>query len=538
MQIVCNQCKAEYEIDPPAAPFARMQDLVFRCTACGASVPIHAAPTEASKPRHAAPRAPVGQFVLKQNGKTYTVGDAAVLQRWIAERRVGTEDRVSVDGGAFGRVGDLEQFAVFFKLVADAERSAVAAEPTAVPEPYSAPQEPAPTAPSAASKSRGKSLFARPAGVTAASGPFAAASPAKTRMEPADPPEPSTPVLESSDSPATAATAAHDVLADVTARVAAPSPEPEDERPIVAEADADDDATTALDAAAVSVDVEEWGLGEALPDDEADMTAALKPDDDTMDMELDEEDFFSEDRMSLAMQSMDDDDGDLEWGQTRRSNMAVWWLLFLGGLGGSGFVALEWLNQSDQADAAEQATAIAPTGEPTTEVTQPVVGAGVDEDSGSNGAADEPAPTAAEPAPAGDSTPPASDAAAADPDPPTNPPAAPTDASTPAPNPPAVKAPPPTKPSPPAKPSAGREAERGWAQIDRGNWDGARRHFNTALAVNRSHPDARLGLAYVNEHQGRVDEAVRQYCSLASTAAGDVKNEANGRLRSLDRVCP
>ena len=40
MQIVCPNCQAEYELDPPAAPFARDQDLVFRCTACGTAIPL------------------------------------------------------------------------------------------------------------------------------------------------------------------------------------------------------------------------------------------------------------------------------------------------------------------------------------------------------------------------------------------------------------------------------------------------------------------------------------------------------------------
>jgi hypothetical protein len=45
-------------------------------------------------------------------------------------------------------------------------------------------------------------------------------------------------------------------------------------------------------------------------------------------------------------------------------------------------------------------------------------------------------------------------------------------------------------------------------------------------------------MAYVNENEGRIDEAVVQYCRLAATASGDVKNEAAGRLRSLDKECP
>ena len=174
-------------------------------------------------------------------------------------------------------------------------------------------------------------------------------------------------------------------------------------------------------------------------------------------------------------------------------------------------------------------------------VAQPTAERGADEDSGSVDGAQGPGTTEDAPTVADDLPPTADGVASAERSVEidvSEPAEAPTSTTAPAASLPAAKPAAPSKPAPPAKPSAGREAERGWAQIDRGNWDGARRHFNTALSVNRSHPDARLGLAYVNEHQGRVDEAVRQYCSLAATAAGDVKNEANGRLRSLDRACP
>ena len=93
-------------------------------------------------------------------------------------------------------------------------------------------------------------------------------------------------------------------------------------------------------------------------------------------------------------------------------------------------------------------------------------------------------------------------------------------------------------PPPPKKPSVGSEVSRGWAQIDRENWTKAREHFETALRLQPSNPDARFGMAYVNEQQGRVGEAVGQYCQLSRTASGEVKIEAEGRLRALAKDCP
>ena len=78
MQIVCDQCHAQYEIDPPAAPFVRDQDLVFRCTACGNSILVKpggetsAEPVaEAeSEPSEVAPQE-TRSILLRQEGKTY-----------------------------------------------------------------------------------------------------------------------------------------------------------------------------------------------------------------------------------------------------------------------------------------------------------------------------------------------------------------------------------------------------------------------------------------------------------------------------------
>ena len=96
----------------------------------------------------------------------------------------------------------------------------------------------------------------------------------------------------------------------------------------------------------------------------------------------------------------------------------------------------------------------------------------------------------------------------------------------------------PVAPPPPKKPSASSEISRGWAQIDRENWSKARGHFDAALRMQPSNPDARFGVAYVNEQQGRMGEAVSQYCRLSATASGEVKVEAEGRLRALAKDCP
>ena len=130
MQIICPNCQAEYDLDPPAAPFARDQDLVFRCTACATAIPLRLNEPALSSGAEEDPETDLAEapprvesfILLRQGGSTYRVENTAQLQRWIAERRIWPEDEVAMDGGEWQRVGDIEAYSVFFRLVEDAER--------------------------------------------------------------------------------------------------------------------------------------------------------------------------------------------------------------------------------------------------------------------------------------------------------------------------------------------------------------------------------------------------------------------------------
>lgn len=534
MQIVCSQCQAEYEIDPPAAPFGRLQDLVFRCTACGGSIPIR----EETSPDQApsAAEEPAAKFVLRQNGKSYNVKDSATMQRWIVERRVWVDDEVSVDGGGYARVGELDEFKVFFKLVSDADRAIHVPEPAAL----AAPNPPDRRAPDGkdtgvsrdrkTAPSKSKSLFARPVGLSEDDTSGADAVVSRTAGPVVSSPNPERSDRSSADAPVRAELETPSTTGDEGRSTA----EEREQAPSGALSVAPVVPVPTQDA--VPVTVEEWELGEALPDDSGASVLPASTAQDAIDMELDEEDFFSEEQSALALGSLDDEDDEFEWGQKRRSNMLVWWLLFLGALGGSGYGALEWLNRADESavtseaadgepDAsAPAATNVEPDDPEANAETVPPIGAADPAEKADSEAEDvdgtkEPVPNPV--------TPPAS---AAD-EPATDGPGQTANAA-------ATKAMPPAPKAAPTKPSASRETDRGWAQLDRGNFDAARKHFNAALAATSGYPDARFGLAYVNEKQGRVDEAVRQYCRLSTGSSGSVKSEADGRLRSLDRACP
>ncbi len=488
MQIVCKQCQAEYEIDPPAAPFARAQDLVFRCSACGNSIPIRDGEPEATESEDL----PATGYVLRQEGKPYHVRDAAMLQRWIVERRVWVDDEVSENGGDFRRVGDIDEFDVFFRLVSDADKPRGSVPATEVPEPQAAlaveTEREGSGVDSGATRIRPAGLFARPEGLSVT------ASTADTGVPGGD-------GLSAADG--------------------------DEEMPSF-----DDDTVLAEEAAVpavASVEVEEELFGEAIPDEAPNPFGQLGPDEPTMDMELEEDDFFSEEATVVAGDRIDGADDDLDWGQARSSSMAMWWLLFLGGLGGSGYLALDWLNRADQAKEAAESVDV------------------VEVPPAEESVKDEPAPVAegedVQPDPVVDEEPATEEPATEEPateepasDPPVNPaPPAPAEGKSAK---PVVQPTEPVARSAPERISPDRESDRGWKKIDQGDWSGARAHFDRALSASPGHEDARFGMAYVNENQGRISEAVRQYCRLAASGSGDVKSEANGRLRALDKECP
>jgi hypothetical protein len=78
---------------------------------------------------HQADPAPADWLLATQEGETHRFRDLTTLHKWIVERKVTREDRVSQKGGAWRRLGDLLDLAPFFDVVAQADR-ARASEPT------------------------------------------------------------------------------------------------------------------------------------------------------------------------------------------------------------------------------------------------------------------------------------------------------------------------------------------------------------------------------------------------------------------------
>ena len=165
MNIQCENCGAEHDLDPPAWVLSSGRPFRFRCSVCGhsqmaepptavtlpetvaaqdeaeaepAEQPAAPAATKAAPTKPPAadsePLRPAGpsaedsdeSVFLKQDGKVYLVKDWATLQRWIMERRVGREDLVSEGGVRWEPIGSRPELGSFFAAVEQLEAAELA----------------------------------------------------------------------------------------------------------------------------------------------------------------------------------------------------------------------------------------------------------------------------------------------------------------------------------------------------------------------------------------------------------------------------
>lgn len=129
MDVRCDRCQTEYELDDEsvAAGGASVQ-----CTSCGHTFVVGRGRPGGTLPPGPTTSAPGGPttsswMLTTEEGKTHRFRDSTTLQKWVVERRVGRTDRVCPPGGAWKRLGDVDELRPFFDVVEQADRAAAAA---------------------------------------------------------------------------------------------------------------------------------------------------------------------------------------------------------------------------------------------------------------------------------------------------------------------------------------------------------------------------------------------------------------------------
>lgn len=143
MDVRCDRCQTEYELDDDIVTDAGAS---VQCTTCGHTFFVRRHGRAAAGDAGAQGRRPaeVGESGLAsasgglfegmapaspewtldtEDGKLHRFRELNTLQKWIVERRVTREDRVSHAGGPFRLLGELPELLPFFAVVEEADRA-------------------------------------------------------------------------------------------------------------------------------------------------------------------------------------------------------------------------------------------------------------------------------------------------------------------------------------------------------------------------------------------------------------------------------
>jgi len=119
MDVVCEKCGAVYDLDLNQVTSDSVR---VKCSSCGHMFRVYKS-SQGSAPVHVHQPAPVQQevqehwFVRYKDGVVARVPDLATLQRWIVERKIGTEDQLSQDEHNWSAAGAFPNLQPFFQVL-------------------------------------------------------------------------------------------------------------------------------------------------------------------------------------------------------------------------------------------------------------------------------------------------------------------------------------------------------------------------------------------------------------------------------------
>jgi predicted Zn finger-like uncharacterized protein len=123
MDVRCERCQTEYELEDSSVSHEGTQ---VQCTACGNTflvTPLHVAPPAPESDGSPA----VAEWLLETpEGPAHRFRNLTSLQKWIIERKVTREDRISRTGHAWRRLGEIVELAPFFDVVDEADQAKAA----------------------------------------------------------------------------------------------------------------------------------------------------------------------------------------------------------------------------------------------------------------------------------------------------------------------------------------------------------------------------------------------------------------------------
>ncbi len=160
MDVRCERCRTEYELENNSVSEAGTS---VQCTACGHTFLVKRAPATTAPPpipeAESAP-APADWLLETADGQSHRFRNLTSLQKWIIERKITRDDKISRTGQAWRRLGEIVELAPFFDVVDDADR----ARAVSAPRPPTAQASPPPGARSVSAQLKLEAERARSAG--------------------------------------------------------------------------------------------------------------------------------------------------------------------------------------------------------------------------------------------------------------------------------------------------------------------------------------------------------------------------------------
>jgi len=124
MDVRCEQCGTEYELDDASVPDGGCP---VQCTECGHTFTVHKPGSAAVAAQAERTPPPPAEWLLETSaGNLHRFRNLTSLQKWIIERKVTREDKISRTGHAWRALGDIVELEAFFDVVDEADRARAA----------------------------------------------------------------------------------------------------------------------------------------------------------------------------------------------------------------------------------------------------------------------------------------------------------------------------------------------------------------------------------------------------------------------------
>ncbi len=123
MDVRCERCQTEYELENSSVSEGGTS---VQCTSCGYTFLVKRMVTGAPPPpipeSESAP--PAAEWLLEtSDGQFHRFRNLTSLQKWIIERKVTRDDKISRTGQAWRRLGEIVELAPFFDVVDEADKA-------------------------------------------------------------------------------------------------------------------------------------------------------------------------------------------------------------------------------------------------------------------------------------------------------------------------------------------------------------------------------------------------------------------------------